>query len=118
MTYSPELRGIVTYEFKKLGGNLSFNYKYNGELPIYSVTDDGRTTQGFSEPYQMLDIASSKYFIKKQLVWTFGLKNLLDVQNINTSSTSGGIHSSGGGIIPVAWGRTFFTSLRFNIGWK
>ncbi len=115
--YSPEFRANLTYEFKKIGGNCALFYKYNGEIPIYSVDDVGTTEQNFAEEYQIVDIAATKYIWKKRINWTFGVKNLLDVQNIATANSSGGIHSSGGSSVPVAWGRSFFTSIRFNMGW-
>ena len=106
------------YEFKKLGGNLAAFYKFNGELPVFNIGETGSLSQRFTEPYHMVDIAATKYLRQKRIHWTLGLKNLLDVQNITSTGTAGSIHNFETGIVPVSWGRTVFTTIKFNIGWK
>ena len=118
MFYSPEYRAAITYEFKKLGGNLAFYYKYNGEIPVFSIDETGNSSERFSEAYQMIDLAATKYIWKKRVYWTIGIKNLLDVQNISTAGTAGSIHNNVNNIVPISWGRSFFTSVKFNLGWK
>ena len=56
MSYSPELRLTILYEFKKLEGNVSLNYKYNGELPSYSLDENGEGFESGMEDYQLRDI--------------------------------------------------------------
>jgi outer membrane receptor for ferrienterochelin and colicins len=118
MYYSPEFRASLTHEFKKIGGNIALYYKYNGRIPVYSIDETGGMSERFSEAYQMIDLAATKYFAKKKLNWTFGIKNLLDVQSISTVGTAGSIHNNVGSVVPISWGRTFFTSVKFNVGWK
>ena len=45
--------------------------------------------------------------------WSFGLKNILDVQTVATTGISGGVHSASTSSLPIGWGRTIFSSLKF-----
>lgn len=118
MYYSPEYKGTVLYELKKIGGNLSAYYKYNGSLPIYYNDDLGNTEIATAAAYEMVDLSATKYFLKKSLNLTVGVKNLLDVQNIISSGSASGNHTSDAGSIPVSWGRTFFASIKWTINSK
>ena len=118
MSYSPEMRLTILYEFKKLEGNLSFNYKYNGELPSYTVDEGGEIVETKIQAYQLLDLIGSKFFWSRRITLSFGVKNLLDVKNIQNSGPAGGVHSGGAGDVPISWGRSYFASLKFNMGWK
>lgn len=115
--YSPEFRGILTYDLKRLDGSLTAFYKYNGRVPIYTSDDFGNTDQTIAEAYQMIDLTFNKHLFKRALTWSIGVKNLLDVQNLASSGSGGGIHNAQGSV-PVSWGRSFFTSIKFNLAWK
>lgn len=116
--FSPEIRTGILYEFKKLGGNVALYYKYNGQLPIYSIDELGSASANVSDAYQMIDVATTKYLFRKKLHCTIGIKNALDVKNISTTGSSGTIHNNAAGSVPVSWGRTFFVTLKFNTAWK
>lgn len=113
MYYSPEYNGSVLYELKKIGGNLTAYYKYNGSLPMYYNDDLGNTEITTVQAYEMIDLSGTKYFLKKRLNLTVGAKNLLNVQNILSTGTANGNHTSDAGSIPVSWGRTFFVSIKW-----
>lgn len=114
--YTPELRVNLMYEFKKAQITLASFYKYTGKLANFNVDENGQVSLSILEAFNMLDITASKYFWKKRLQWTIGGKNLFNVQNLNRTGASGGIHS-GGGSTPMSWGTSIFTSLKFNINW-
>lgn len=118
MYYSPEYNGSVLYELKKIGGNLTAYYKYNGSLPMYYTDDLGNTEIVTVQKYEMIDLSGTKYFLKKRLNLTVGAKNLLNVQNIVSTGTATGNHTSDAGSIPVSWGRTFFASIKWTINSK
>ena len=65
------------------------------------------------ESYNTLDINIGKWFWKRRINFQVGGKNLFNNTNIDVSGGSqGGIHT-GGGSVPVNWGRTFFVRLQF-----
>ena len=112
--FSPEVRGNFYYDLHSWDANFSIFYKYTGKLPGFRQTTEGEIYQTEVDDYHTVDMSFTKRFFNRKIQWTVGAKNLLDVRNINSSSTSGGAHSGGGGSVPVSWGRTVFTKLSLN----
>lgn len=112
--FSNEYRINLTQTFKKLDADVSAFYKHNGVSPGYAVTPQNEIQTTRTEAYRMLDVTAGKYFFKKRLRFSVGLKNILNVGSINFSSGSGA-HSSGQSSMPIAMGRLFFTSIRLNL---
>lgn len=113
-TYSNEYRINVTQAFSKLKADIGLFYKYNGVTPGYMLNAQNEVQTTSTQAYGMMDITAGKYFWQQRLRFTAGIKNLLDVGSINYSS-AGGAHSSSQGSMPIAMGRLFFTSIRFNL---
>ena len=59
-----------------------------------------------------VDLIVRKTFLSGKINFSFGLKNIFDVQDISSFSAAG-VHSSSSNSQSVAYGRTFFTSLNF-----
>ncbi|MCA1761432.1 MAG: TonB-dependent receptor plug domain-containing protein [Cryomorphaceae bacterium] len=112
-TFYPEatFRMRYTWEAPEIGFNLF--YKYNGRRSFLQQTEDGEVFETFIESYQNLDFTLSKPFLKGRFTWDIGVRNLLDVQNIQ-ATVAGGAHG-GGGSRAIGTGRTFFTRLSMNL---
>lgn len=113
--YTPELRGTLTREWRRHGWSASVFAKYQGELGNYvslSETEVGRSTL---DPYVMADATVSKALWKKRLRIGMGCKNITNVTNIGSSVVAGGVHSGGGGQVPMAIGRTWFLRLDIDL---
>lgn len=111
--YSPEF--TASFNYWRASKKFRFNviYKYNGALPGFRVDENGDALQTKLPAYNLMDITTSYAFLKNRLVASIGVKNLFNVQNLDVANSSGGVHSSGN--FPVAWGRSFFTSLTVNL---
>lgn len=115
--WAPELNGNVTYNFTKLNGSVSFFYKYSGNRPGFQMTTvDGVQTArvvkigAFSWADLMINKNVCQYFTINA-----GVKNLFDVTQLtNTSTASGGAHSTGGASVPYSYGRSYVLGLLFN----
>ncbi len=114
-TYTPEVRSQIAYRFKlkKLEKTTaSLFYKYNGAMSSYALNDTRdvvpTTIQGFS----ILDFTLNQAFLKSKLHTTFGLKNILNVKNIQTNGSTS-IHSGNNNSMPVSIGRSFFVQLSY-----
>jgi hypothetical protein len=59
----------------------------------------------------------NKAFFGKRLITTMGIKNLLNVLNVN-SNMAGGIHAAQSNAANIAFGRTVFVSLNYLINWR
>jgi outer membrane receptor for ferrienterochelin and colicins len=114
-SYTPEVRGSVTREWRKQGWSASVFAKYQGELGNYvylSETEVGRSTL---EPYVMADANVSKLLLNERLRVSVGCKNLTDVTNVGSSISGGGVHGGDGGTVPMAIGRTWFLRLDLDL---
>ncbi|MEX0967103.1 MAG: TonB-dependent receptor [Bacteroidia bacterium] len=114
-SYSGEIRGSMLYHFAKIRTNVAAFYKYTGALPGFAMDDEGDILQTRIGSYHLMDLTASRTFWNKRLTWTLGAKNLLDVQDIATTGTSAGVHSTASGNVPVSWGRSFFTAVKFDL---
>jgi outer membrane receptor for ferrienterochelin and colicins len=119
-SFTPEFRAALTYELKSWNTSIAVFYNYVGALLSYTTTEEGGVGLREVADYHLLDVTISKKFWKERIVWSVGAKNLLNVQQVNSNASSGGAHSGSASSVPVAWGRSVFTSLalRFNTGLK
>lgn len=115
--WSEELTANLSYTIPKFDGNLSLFYKYAGARPNYQLTtqngiQSARLVQvgGFS----WTDVMLTKN-IYHYITLNVGVKNLFDVTQLtNTSTASGGAHSTGGASVPYSYGRSYVLGLTFN----
>ena len=108
--YSSEITANLQYQLKKTEMRLAIFYKYQGRAQRVFLDDDLTPTLGYINGYHMADINLSKGFAKERIVVSAGFKNLFNVQNIGTNSTTG-VHSGSGTSMPIGTGRTFFTRI-------
>lgn len=115
--WAPELNGNVMYNFPKINGSVSFFYKYTANRPGYQVT----TTNGLQTTnlvkigaFSWADLMLNKN-IFKNITLNAGVKNLFNVTQLtNTSTASGGAHSTAGATVPYSYGRSYVFGLIFN----
>ena len=112
-SYATDFTGMVSYTFRKLDLSMQFDYKYTGERVQLFLDTNDQIKEGAVEGYQMLNFSTTKNLFNKKLTLTAGAKNILDVK-IVANSTSGAAHSSGDGRL-IAWGRSFFISIKYNL---
>lgn len=113
--YTPEVRGTITREWRKHGWSASVFAKYQGELGNYVYTSSNEVGRSTLDPYVMADANVSKALWKKRLRIGMGCKNITNVTNIGSSVVAGGVHSGGGGQVPMAIGRTWFLRLDIDL---
>ena len=113
-SYTPEIMGSFGYEVESWNTTFNLFFKYTGKVLGYFDDELNGVSQFEIEDYSMMDVSVIRYFFKKKMNLTIGAKNLFDVGNIVSGQFTGGVHSGGGGNIPVAWGRTYFTKLVYN----
>jgi len=113
--YYPEIVLSAKYQNQSSGINLNIVYKYTGEVTRNQINSSDELVPYTEASYNMLDVSLSRAFFEDKLNLAVGGKNLFDITDIKTSGGSGGVHGGGGSAMPVAWGRSFFVSLRFKI---
>ena len=111
-SYSPELRGSVNYKIVKWKTTINCFYKYTGKLPGFMLDEYGSLLPTYVGDFHMLDFNISKQFLKEKLQLSAGLKNMLNVNNVN-ASMSGSTHDGSSSSTPVSMGRTYFIKLNY-----
>lgn len=118
-TYTPEFVTTLSYLAPISELNFSIFYKYTGELPIITKSPLGTISQGFIGAFQSLDVNVSRNFFDNLLSATIGVRNVFDVTNVVASGIQNGnpanFHNASTTSLPFGWGRTFTTTLRFNL---
>ncbi len=111
--FSPEFSANANYVIPKIKLRLTVYYKYNGQFITPYIESDGSVAEQIIEPYGLLDFTMGRSFWKQRITIAVGAKNLLDVNQVNTNGGSGGgVHSTGSASVPMAWGRSYFVSLK------
>lgn len=112
---TPEFQNNFVVTFPKAGLEGAVYLKNTGTTPGFSVDADGAVYQTFIEPYTIIDLSLTKYVMKKHVAFSLGVKNLLNVVDIQSNALGGSIHSSGGESIPYSVGRFVFGSVRLKL---
>lgn len=117
--YNFQLNSNVTYTFPKINTSATVYFKYLGKEPrfVQKENDQGEQTyeQGFRDAFSWLDVTLRTSFANNAFVVTAGARNILDVDNINTTATNGGAHSDAPRSVALAYGRSFFLRLNYNL---
>ena len=114
--YYPELTMNAIVEEKHSHIKLGIIYKFNGRVERDRLKADNEIEKYMEDGYQMLDVTLTRLFFHDRLTLSVGAKNLFNITDIKTSGGSGGgVHSSSGSSMPIAWGRSFFAGLKFKI---
>jgi outer membrane receptor for ferrienterochelin and colicins len=112
MQWSAEVNSSVGYTFSKIGLDANLFYKFTGKRPYYAVNSNQEIVLTEQEGYHMADLTLSKKAFK-YLSINAGIRNLFDVDRINSSYAGGGTHGANG-VRNLATGRSFFVGLNFN----
>ncbi|KQR67572.1 TonB-dependent siderophore receptor [Pedobacter sp. Leaf176] len=115
--WSAEITSNLSYTLPKINGSVSLFYKYTGSLPNYqlsTINNVQTATLVKIGSFNLADLMLSKN-IYKYLTINAGVKNLFNVTQLsNTSTASGGAHSTGGATVPNSYGRSYVLGLTFN----
>jgi outer membrane receptor for ferrienterochelin and colicins len=115
--WATELNSNITYTFPKLRGSISLFYKYTGALPSYQLTTENSVST--VKLVKIGDFHTADLMLNKNLFKSLtinaGVKNLFNVTQLtNTSTVTGGAHSSGGAV-PYSYGRSYVLGLSYNL---
>ena len=115
--WSPEVTANLTYTVTKIKANVSLFYKYTGEKLGFQTNSSSATLSYIPtkiSSFNFADLMVNKTIYKSFLL-TAGVKNVFNVTQLNNTSTaSGGAHSTGGEPVPLSYGRSYVLGLSFN----
>ncbi len=114
--YSPEAGMNIRYIPRSSPWNFALNYTFYGEQPVYAADIEDVTQElqlSSIDAYHWLDANVSRKF-GNRFQATLGVRNILDVTDINSTPALGSIHPSGDREY-VSYGRTLFLKLNFSL---
>ena len=112
MQWSAEANALFGYTFSSIGLDASLFYKFTGKRPYYVINASQEFVLTEQKGYHMADLSFSKKAFK-YFRFNAGIRNLFDVDRINSRIVGSGIHTSGG-TRNIATGRSFFAGINFN----
>jgi outer membrane receptor for ferrienterochelin and colicins len=103
----------ASYTIEKWETSFALFYKYTGVKPVFVLAADNSVSRQENAAFSLMDFTTSKFFFKKKLNISVGLKNILDVQNVNAAMNNS-IHSgNNNGTMMVGTGRSGFIKLNY-----
>ncbi|MDP6908401.1 MAG: TonB-dependent receptor [Flavobacteriales bacterium] len=112
--FKPQLQALAnaSYNWKKTGLFFRINYKYNGKQYSLYLNQYGEVEEGSLAAYSMLDASIGRNFWKDRIALNIGVKNLLNVDQVEINGKLQGISSAKDATtVNALWGRSFFASL-------
>ncbi|WP_052597525.1 TonB-dependent siderophore receptor [Aureispira sp. CCB-QB1] len=114
--YTLEFTQELSYTFQKLGLTLAlFRRDYDKQINYVAVTNpmtqEKEIVRNELQGYGLMDVVVTKHFFNKGLSISAGVKNVLDVQQVNRLGTAVAHGGGGSGSASVAMGRIFFVRL-------
>jgi len=111
--WSPEVNATAYYNISKIKTNLALLYKYSGARKTYQMVNGSTTDVELTglDSYNWADFSVSKTLFNT-ITLQAGVKNIFDVNSINNTAASGGVHSTGGPA-PISYGRSYFLGIAY-----
>lgn len=109
-----EFNGQLNIKWERTKIDFSLFYKFNGKQTNYILSDNAQSTSLYTiGSYHWMDASVFKAFYKNKLHITLGLKNILNIKNVNTTGNPGGFHNNSGNSAIMGYGRTGFINLKY-----
>lgn len=117
--YSVQINSELSYEIPKWNTVFSAYFKYTGpQYQFVSTLDSNGDISILKEKqqgYGWLNASVKKQFFNRQFEVSLGARNLLDVKEIKTATTSGDGHDAGSSSLLLGYGRSYFLKLQYNL---
>lgn len=117
-TFTPttELSGKIGYRLPFIDTKFNLFLRRNDRfISYFPGTENGETVarQQIQDGFTMMDLSFSKSVFNQRVNLTAGVRNLLNITQVNVSGGNAGVHNTGTGLAPIGPGRSFF--LRANL---
>ncbi|GAB5555468.1 MAG: hypothetical protein Sapg2KO_50590 [Saprospiraceae bacterium] len=112
-TFTPttELSGKISYRLPMIDTKFNLFLRKNDRfISYFPGTENGETVarQQTQDGFTMVDLSFSKSVFNQRLNLTAGVRNLLNITQVNVSGGNAGVHNTGTGLTPIGPGRSFF----------
>jgi outer membrane receptor for ferrienterochelin and colicins len=112
--YSFNLNSSVSYTIPSWKTIFSAYYKHNGKSQQF-IESTSEYLISEVDSSNWLDATVRKNFFNDKFEATIGARNLFDIKNVNQTKTAGGAGHAASGEILMAYGRSYFVKLVYNL---
>ncbi|MNS15970.1 Colicin I receptor precursor [compost metagenome] len=120
LNWSPEVNVEVMYHIQKTKTRINLFYKYTAKRTNYGSQKNDQGEQEiyltYTQGYHLADV-NVQQRVSSILSVTGGVRNIFNVSQLQSTTTSGSVHG-GGGSIAFSYGRSYFVSLNVNFNNK
>jgi outer membrane receptor for ferrienterochelin and colicins len=117
--YNFQLNSSVNYTVPVWKTTFALYFKHIGEQYQFVEKTNAQGNQEFlrgtTEAYSWMDATVKKSFFNNKIETTFGVRNLFDVTDVNTTAFSGGAHNGPSTNLLLGYGRSYFLQLAYNL---
>lgn len=106
-----ETQASINQDWRKIKFTLSG--KYTGPKSIFSLTDN-QITESKISGFGLVDFQMNRHFMNKRLDLSVGVKNLMNVTNLQSTVVSNGVHTQNTGL-SMGTGRSYFMRLALKL---
>ncbi len=110
IAWFPEYNASVDYTFNRFKTTFFAQWKGIGKKPVYRINIDESVSRFENDSYQLLDVNVRQQFYKNHCSVTLGIKNILNVKQVNAYESSG-VHSDGSNESSIGTGTTCFVKI-------
>lgn len=114
MLFYQQLRLNIAYNIQKYGLNISLFNRFTGardDFRVSSIDNLEQIERVRVQSFHMMDLNVTKSFWKRRIHLNAGIRNLLNITNLD-GGLSTGVHSSNT-MTMISMGRTYFVGLKF-----
>ncbi|GAA3516335.1 TonB-dependent receptor [Aquimarina addita] len=117
--YSFQLNTAIGYSIPDWKTTFSLFLKHIGKQHQFVEKTNAQGAQEFvkgtTDAYSWMDATIKKSFFKDKIETTFGIRNLLDITEVNTSAFSGGAHNGPPTGLTLGYGRSYFLKIAYHL---
>jgi outer membrane receptor for ferrienterochelin and colicins len=121
--FSVQANGSLAYTWAKQKLVFALFYKYTGRFNqvTYSTDINNNVSFGLAKipAYSMMDASVRKSFFGSRLDVTAGVRNLFDITSVQATNSAGtGVHGDAASALMLAYGRSYFLKLTYNLNFN
>lgn len=110
---SNDVTSSLAWSILSWNSDVSLFYKYNGQLPRFTIDENNQMVFDFLKPFHTLDISFNSSFFQNRLKTSVGVRNVFNNYIVEQTGSGGAAHVAGAGM-PISMGRTLFVKLSYH----
>lgn len=113
-SWTPVINSGFQFSFRTLPLSARINWRWQGRTPVFQYNEETNVIDRLQQESYMFSDLVAHWRATQNMKIAAGVRNLFDVSKIKTAGRVGGIHS-GGEAQYLAYGRSFFLTLNYNL---